>query len=45
MKLRSLSAHRIGVLMFSLCVFGLLTSPSMPAEVKFFEEPVVEKSG
>jgi quercetin dioxygenase-like cupin family protein len=43
MKLRSLNARRIGVLMFSLCIFGLLTSPSMPAEVKFFEEPVVEK--
>jgi hypothetical protein len=43
MKLRSLSARRIGVLMFSLFAFGLLTSPSMPAEVKFFVEPVVEK--
>jgi hypothetical protein len=43
MNLRSLNARRIGVLMSSLCVFGLLTSPSMPAEVKFFEEPVVEK--
>jgi hypothetical protein len=43
MKLRSFSARRIGVLMFSLGAFGLLTSPSMPAEVKFFVEPVVEK--
>src|SRR4029453_1341656 len=43
MKLRSRSARRIGVLLFSLCAFGLLTSPSMPAEVKFFVEPVVEK--
>jgi hypothetical protein len=29
--------------MFSLCFFGPLTSPSMPEEVKFLEEPVVEK--
>jgi hypothetical protein len=43
MKLRSLSARRIGVLMFSLCAFGLLSSPSMSADVKFFVEPVVEK--
>src|SRR5262245_27441329 len=43
MNLRSLSAHRIGVLMFSPCVFGLLTSPLMAEEVNFFEEPVVEK--
>jgi mannose-6-phosphate isomerase-like protein (cupin superfamily) len=43
MERRSLSARRIGVLMFSLCAFGLLTSPSMPAEVKFFVESVVEK--
>jgi hypothetical protein len=27
----------------ALCAFGLLTSPTMPAEVKFFVEPVVEK--
>ena len=40
---RSLSARRIGVLMFSLWAFGLLTSPAMSAEVKFFVEPVVEK--
>ena len=45
MNLRSLNARRIGVLMSSLYAFGLLTSPSMSAEVKFFEEPVVEKSG
>jgi hypothetical protein len=32
-----------GVLMLSLCAFGLLTSPTMPAEVKFFVEPVAEK--
>jgi hypothetical protein len=38
MERRSLSARRIGVLMFSLCAFGLLTSPS-----KSFVEPVVEK--
>ena len=43
MKLRSLSARRVGMLMFSLCAFGLLTTPSMSAEVKFFVEPVVEK--
>src|SRR5262245_52795023 len=43
MKLRSLSARRIDVLVFSLCVFGLLASPSMPEEVKFSEDPVVEK--
>jgi hypothetical protein len=29
MKLRSLNTRRIGALMFSLCAFGLLTSPSM----------------
>jgi hypothetical protein len=34
---------RIGVLVFPLCAFGLLTSPSMAEEVKFFEEPVAEK--
>ena len=31
------------VLVVLLCTFGLLTSPTMPAEVKFFVEPVVEK--
>jgi hypothetical protein len=43
MKLRSLSARRIGVLVFSLCAFGLMTSASMPEEAKFVVEPVVEK--
>jgi hypothetical protein len=43
MKLRYLSMRRIGVLVFSLCAFGLMTSASMSAEVKFFVEPVVEK--
>jgi hypothetical protein len=27
----------------ALCAFGLLTSPAMPADLKFFVEPVVEK--
>ena len=27
----------------ALCAFGLLTLPAIPAEVKFFVEPVVEK--
>ena len=27
----------------ALCAFGLLTSPTMPADAKFFVEPVVEK--
>ncbi|APO74800.1 cupin domain-containing protein [Rhizobium etli 8C-3] len=40
---RFLSARCIGVLMFSLCAFGLMTSASMPAENKFVVEPVVEK--
>lgn len=43
MKPRSLNARLIGVLMFSLSTFGLSASPTMPAEVKFFVEPVVEK--
>ncbi|RWL20449.1 MULTISPECIES: cupin domain-containing protein [Mesorhizobium] len=43
MKPHSLSARRIGVLMFSLCAFGLMTSASMPADSKFAVEPVVEK--
>jgi len=43
MKPRSLGASRIGVLMFSVCAFGLMTTASMPAEGKFFVEPVVEK--
>ena len=29
--------------MLSLCAFGPLTSPTLPEEVKFFVEPVVEK--
>ncbi len=43
MKPRSLNARIIGVIMFSVCTFGLSVSPTMPAEVKFFVEPVVEK--
>jgi hypothetical protein len=43
MKPHSLSARRIGLLMFSLCAFGLMTSASMPADSKFAVEPVVEK--
>ncbi|WP_027151037.1 hypothetical protein [Mesorhizobium sp. WSM2561] len=43
MKPHSLSARRIGVLLFSLCAFGLMTSASMPADSKFAVEPVVEK--
>ncbi|TIL23032.1 MAG: cupin domain-containing protein [Mesorhizobium sp.] len=43
MKRHSLSARRIGLLMFSLCAFGLTTSASMPADGKFAVEPVVEK--
>lgn len=43
MKPHSLSARRIGVLMFSLCAFGLMTSASMPADSKFAVKPVVEK--
>lgn len=43
MKPHSLSARRIGVLMFSLCAFGLMTSASMPADSKFAVQPVVEK--
>lgn len=43
MKLRSLSARRIGVLMFSLSAFGSMTSASMPAESKMVVELVVEK--
>jgi len=43
MKPHSLSARRIGVLLFSLCAFGLVTSASMPADSKFAVEPVVEK--
>ncbi|WP_085035014.1 cupin domain-containing protein [Ensifer aridi] len=43
MKPQSISARRIGVLMFALCAFGLMTSPSVSAERKFVIEPVVEK--
>ncbi|RWB24756.1 MAG: cupin domain-containing protein [Mesorhizobium sp.] len=43
MNLRSLRARRSGVLLFSLCAFGLMTSASMPADSKFAVEPVVEK--
>lgn len=43
MKPHSLSAHRIGLLIFSVCAFGLMTSVSMPADSKFAVEPVVEK--
>ena len=43
MKPLSLSARRIGALMFSLCAFGLMVSASMPADNKFVVEPVVEK--
>ena len=32
MRLLSLNARRIGVLMFSLCALALMTSASMPAE-------------
>ena len=43
MKPRSLSTRRIGVLIFSLCALGLMTSAAMSADVKFAVEPVVEK--
>ncbi|TIX78468.1 MAG: cupin domain-containing protein, partial [Mesorhizobium sp.] len=43
MKPHSLSARRIGVLLFSLWAFGLMTSASMPADSKFAVKPVVEK--
>lgn len=43
MKPHSLSARSIGLLMFSLCAFGLMTSASMLADSKFAVEPVVEK--
>ncbi|WOS66708.1 cupin domain-containing protein [Sinorhizobium fredii] len=36
-------ARRIGVLMFSLCAFGLMTPASISADGKFVVEPVVEK--
>ena len=43
MKPRFLNARHIGMLLFSLCAFGLMPSASMPAEAKFVVEPVVEK--
>jgi hypothetical protein len=43
MKPRSLNARHIGMLLFSLCAFGLMPSASMPAEAKFVVEPLVEK--
>ena len=43
MKLRSPSARRVGVLMFSLSAFALMTSAALPEEVKLVVEPVVEK--
>ncbi|MER8500993.1 cupin domain-containing protein [Mesorhizobium sp. M0213] len=43
MKPHSLSARRIGLLIFSVCAFGLITSAAMPADSKFAVEPVVEK--
>jgi hypothetical protein len=43
MKPHSLSTRRIGLLMFSLCAFGLMTSASMPADSRFAVVPVVEK--
>lgn len=43
MKPRILNARRIGMLLFSLCALGLMTSSSMPADGKFVVEPVVEK--
>ncbi|MCA1368689.1 cupin domain-containing protein [Bradyrhizobium sp. BRP14] len=43
MKLRSLSVRRIGVLMFSLSAFGLMTSAALSEESKFFVKPVAEK--
>ncbi|TKB69863.1 MAG: cupin domain-containing protein, partial [Mesorhizobium sp.] len=43
MKPHSLSARRIGLVIVSVCAFGLMTSASMPADSKFAVEPVVEK--
>jgi hypothetical protein len=43
MKPRSVNARHIGMLLFSLCAFGLMPSASMPAEAKFVVEPLVEK--
>ena len=43
MKPRFVNARRIGVLMFSLCALGLMTSASMAEEAKFVVKPVVEK--
>jgi hypothetical protein len=43
MKPRFLNARHIGMLLFTLCAFGLMPSVSMPAEAKFVVEPVVEK--
>ena len=43
MKPRFLNARHIGMLLFTLCAFGLMPSASMPAEAKFVVEPVVEK--
>lgn len=43
MKPRILNARRIGMLLFSLCALGLMTSGSMSADGKFVVEPVVEK--
>ncbi|WP_268814702.1 hypothetical protein [Sinorhizobium meliloti] len=43
MKPRSLRARRIGVLLFSLCAFGLMAAGSVSAEGKLVVETVVEK--
>jgi len=43
MKPQSFNARRIGMVLFSLCAFGLLTPAARPAEAKFVVEPVVEK--
>jgi hypothetical protein len=44
MKLRYLSMRRIGMLIFSLCALGLMTSGPMSAEeAKLVVKPVVEK--
>ena len=42
MKPRFLNTRRIGVLVFSLCAFELMTSVSMAEEAKFVVKPVVE---
>ncbi|MGK9169606.1 hypothetical protein KXR53_25035 [Inquilinus limosus] len=43
MKPRSFNVRRIGILLFSLCAVGLMTSAPMAAEAKFAVALVVEK--